>query len=114
MGFFSDLKEDLSQAVNELMPEDEQTGTDEMPAEEAAEVSLDEMLKNIDEIQLPEEEVQQEAEEGSAEFLTRKSLRQKRTRSWSVCWRRKPWQRKRSRPICRRKAWKRAPGKSCR
>ena len=37
MGFFSDLKEDLSQAVNELMPEDEQTGTDEMPAEEAAE-----------------------------------------------------------------------------
>lgn len=74
MGFFSDLKEDLSQAVNELMPEDEQTGTDEMPAEEAAEVSLDEMLKNIDEIQLPEEEVQQEAEEGSAEFLTEEEL----------------------------------------
>ena len=24
MGFFSDLKEDLSQAVNELIPEDEQ------------------------------------------------------------------------------------------
>ena len=74
MGFFSDLKEDLSQAVNELMPEDEQTGTDEMPAEEAAEVSLDEMLKNIDEIQLPEEEVQQEAEEASAEFLTEEEL----------------------------------------
>ena len=26
MGFFSDLKDDLSQAVNELMPEEEQIG----------------------------------------------------------------------------------------
>lgn len=64
MGFFSDLKEDLSQAVNELIPEDEQIKTGEEP-EEAAEVSLDEMLKNIDNIQLPEE-TQQEAVELSA------------------------------------------------
>ena len=47
MGFFSDLKEDLSQAVNELIPEDEQIKTGEEP-EAAPEVSLDEMLKNID------------------------------------------------------------------
>ncbi len=53
MGFFSDLKEDLSQAVNELMPDEEQKGTD-VKKEEA--LSLDEMLKNIDSIELPEEE----------------------------------------------------------
>ena len=76
MGFFSDLKEDLSQAVNELIPEEEQikTGWAEpepeepaaepealrdngtvKPAEQADEVSLEEMLKNIDSIQLPED-----------------------------------------------------------
>ena len=53
MGFFSDLKEDLSQAVNELMPEDEKHKAEEPT--EASEVSLEEMLKNIDEIPFPEE-----------------------------------------------------------
>lgn len=52
MGFFSDLKEDLSQAVNELIPEEEQIRTREEQAEKT-EVSLDEMLKNIDDFQLP-------------------------------------------------------------
>ena len=85
MGFFSDLKEDLSQAVNELMPEEE---TNAVPAEDGGEIqkdtaeqelfaadstpeavpeetqepemgddslSLAEMLKNIDAIQLPDE-----------------------------------------------------------
>ena len=45
MGFFSDLKEDLSQAVNELMPEE----TPEMPAAEhtvAQDMPLDELLTN--------------------------------------------------------------------
>lgn len=83
MGFFSELKEDLSQAVNELMPEEanempkEQTEDVELATLEAelqalestediAEVtvenpvfdddlSLEEMLKNIDAIQIPEE-----------------------------------------------------------
>lgn len=61
MGFFSDLKEDLSQAVNELIPEDEQIKTEDEPKAEEG-LSLDEMLKNIDEIQLPdgaEEEIRQ-------------------------------------------------------
>lgn len=58
MGFFSDLKEDLSQAVNELMPDEEQKGADVKSGEE--EMSLDEMLKNIDSIELPEEEQQTE------------------------------------------------------
>ena len=53
MGFFSDLKEDLSQAVNELMPEDEKHKAEE--STEASEVSLEEMLKNIDEIPFPDE-----------------------------------------------------------
>lgn len=48
MGFFSDLKEDLSQAVNELMPEEEQIKTDNR--------SIDEMLENIDKISLPGQE----------------------------------------------------------
>lgn len=55
MGFFSDLKEDLSQAVNELIPEDEKIRTGEETAQQPS-VSLDEMLKNIDDVQLPEEE----------------------------------------------------------
>lgn len=53
MGFFSDLKEDLSQAVNELIPEEETRAGNE-PGER--EFSLDEMLKNIDDIRLEEEE----------------------------------------------------------
>lgn len=48
MGFFSDLKEDLSQAVNELMPEEEQIKADNR--------SIDEMLENIDKISLPVQE----------------------------------------------------------
>lgn len=75
MGFFSDLKEDLAQAVNELMPEEEQirageeqTGgaqTDE-PQISESELSIDEMLKNIEDIELPEEQTgwqEPEAEE---------------------------------------------------
>ena len=54
MGFFSDLKEDLSQAVNELIPEDEQAKNVDS-TETTDTVSLDEMLKNIDDIQLPVE-----------------------------------------------------------
>ena len=68
MGFFSDLKEDLSQAVNELMPEEEQIKADNR--------SIDEMLENIDKISLPgqeadipeqgtEENVEAAAEDGS-------------------------------------------------
>lgn len=51
MGFFSDLKDDLSQAVNELMPGEEAEGA--QSAQDADTLSLDEMLKNIDSIQLP-------------------------------------------------------------
>lgn len=56
MGFFSDLKEDLSQAVNELMPE-EQRDRKKEATEGAAEpeVSLEEMLENIEDYQLPED-----------------------------------------------------------
>lgn len=56
MGFFSDLKEDLSQAVSELMPEEERNKKEEA-AEESAEpgVSLNEMLENIEDYQLPED-----------------------------------------------------------
>lgn len=60
MGFFSDLKEDLSQAVNELIPDDEKIKGGEEPQEQ--EISLDEMLKNIDDIRLTEEELLSEDE----------------------------------------------------
>ena len=57
MGFFSDLKDDLSQAVNELMP-----GEEPKTVLEEDTVSLDEMLKNIDSIQVPMEEKESEDE----------------------------------------------------
>lgn len=69
MGFFSDLKEDLSQAVNELMPGEEAVNTQDGQAEET--LSLDEMLKNIDSIQLPlEEDVPEESKDAVEETVT--------------------------------------------
>lgn len=68
MGFFSDLKEDLSQAVNELMPEEELALEEAVAAEEASQEAneevmeddvasaLEAMLENIDSIELPEEQ----------------------------------------------------------
>lgn len=87
MGFFSDLKEDLSQAVNELMPEenlDQATAGElkeqpventqgslrkEIPEAQTAEdakdnAALEEMLKNLDSIEIPQE---QKTEEQPAE-----------------------------------------------
>ena len=68
MGFFSDLKEDLSQAVNELMPE---KNLDQAAAEELKEqpventdakdnAALEEMLKNLDSIEMPQAEETEE------------------------------------------------------
>ena len=54
MGFFSDLKEDLSQAVNELMPEDMQA-QDEQPQEQRF-GDLNEMLDRVDSIVVPDVE----------------------------------------------------------
>lgn len=63
MGFFGDLKQDLSQAVNELMPDAEpdnaevsvetEPGTTDLSDQS---LSLEEMLQNIDAIELPEED----------------------------------------------------------
>ena len=58
MGFFSDLKEDLSQAVEELVPEE---GPKEASAEaDASETNfgtdLSDMLDKVDEMEIPEEE----------------------------------------------------------
>lgn len=72
MGFFSDLKEDLSQAVNELMPEEnlDQTTAGELkeqPVENTDakdNAALEEMLKNLDSIEIPQE---QKTEEQPAE-----------------------------------------------
>lgn len=62
MGFFSDLKEDLSQAVNELMPED--TLVQQEAENLEAEISLEEMLENID---LSSENEKQSADEDGVE-----------------------------------------------
>lgn len=68
MGFFSDLKDDLSQAVNELMPEEEamaeaDAAKEETKATEAAETTvngfeadLGEMLDKVEEMEAVEEE----------------------------------------------------------
>lgn len=76
MGFFSDLKEDLSQAVNELMPDEKLEDVKKEKVEET--VSLDEMLQNIDSIQIPEEDgdsgkaesPEQDANASAAAFVT--------------------------------------------
>ena len=58
MGFFSELKSDLSQAVNTLMPEDKPEGegldNDKAPVEAPKPVDLDSMLKRLDDIKLDE------------------------------------------------------------
>ena len=81
MGFFSDLKEDLSQAVNELMPEEaldaamaddtapqdmlseEQLTTEALPVEEMTEsvdsVDLSSMLDKLDEMNIAEEPLEE-------------------------------------------------------
>lgn len=85
MGFFSDLKEDLSQAVNELMPEEgiqtddvirdtEETAPEiEMVAEEESILNnfeLDKLLENVDSIDLAAaEEGDSQEEPDSAKAL---------------------------------------------
>ena len=46
MGFFSDLKDDLSQAVNEMMPEEE--GMASESTDSLADVDLSAMLDKMD------------------------------------------------------------------
>ena len=72
MGFFSELKSDLSQAVNTLMPEDkpeaEGTVKDKEPVEAPKPVDLDSMLNRLDDIKLDEAaDVKKEAEEAFEE-----------------------------------------------
>lgn len=61
MGFFSDLKEDLSQAVNELMPEETEgsaaaaeTLSENSQAQSEEFGNIDEMLERVDSIVVPE------------------------------------------------------------
>ena len=76
MGFFSELKSDLSQAVNTLMPEDkpeaESKSNDKGPVEAPKPVDLDSMLNRLDDIKLDEavdkkEEVKEEVSEAVTE-----------------------------------------------
>jgi len=60
MGFFSDLKEDLSQAVNELMPGEENEEVKEEQVEEA--VSSEESEQNEEEASVLEETVDEDSE----------------------------------------------------
>ena len=94
MGFFSDLKEDLSQAVNELMPEEnldqaaaeelkeqpventQEPLREEIPEAQTAEdakdnAAFEEMLKNLDSIEIPQEQITEEqpAEKVAEEML---------------------------------------------
>ncbi len=73
MGFFSELKSDLSQAVNTLMPEDkpeaESLNEDKAPVEAPKPVDLDSMLNRLDDIKLDEaaEEKKEKVEEAVEE-----------------------------------------------
>lgn len=66
MGFFSDLKQDLSQAVNELMPEEDNTAISFRQAEEEG-ITLEEMIGRIDNI-VPEENAETAEDEGEIQF----------------------------------------------
>ena len=70
MGFFSELKNDLSQAVNTLMPEDkEETATldkdktGDAPTDKPEKVDIDSMLNRLDDIKLDEVSEETKAEE---------------------------------------------------
>ena len=68
MGFFSDLKDDLSQAVNELLPEEELAKESDVKEEETAapeetsetvngfDTDLGAMLDKVEEMEVPEEQ----------------------------------------------------------
>lgn len=91
MGFFSDLKEDLSQAVNELMPEDAEGNVQETAQQEEAQADapeiktdgfgadLNQLLEKVEEIEIPEEEeaiyVAPTAEEKRTDFTAQSSKR---------------------------------------
>ncbi len=66
MGFFSELKSDLSQAVNTLMPEGklepEGADDDKVREENKGPVDLGSMLERLDDIRLDEEETESQAE----------------------------------------------------
>ncbi len=72
MGFFSELKSDLSQAVNTLMPEDkpEAEGLDNKATENKEPVDIDSMLNRLDDIKL--EETTDKTEEDTEEKLEEK------------------------------------------
>ena len=70
MGFFSDLKDDLSQAVNELMPEEGAAEVNQAiaPEEEAAgtakdsfNMDLSQMLDQMGEVEVPVQAVGEES-----------------------------------------------------
>ena len=75
MGFFSELKSDLSQAVNTLMPEDKpeagDLGADKAPVEAPKPVDLDGMLNRLDDIKLDEavEDKKEETVEENVEAI---------------------------------------------
>ena len=55
MGFFSDLKEDLSQAVNELMPEEELKKEEELEEVADEDLAIDEQLSDAEIAELAEQ-----------------------------------------------------------
>jgi cytoskeletal protein CcmA (bactofilin family) len=73
MGFFSELKSDLSQAVNTLMPEGkpetEGADNDRIREENKGPVDLGSMLERLDDIRLDEEETESESASQEAEFF---------------------------------------------
>ena len=72
MGFFSDLKDDLSQAVNEMLPEEE-LSSDVSEAEALTDVDLSSMLDKMEAMDIAEEpavEVQPEIEPAPAPVVS--------------------------------------------
>ena len=68
MGFFSELKSDLSQAVNTLMPEDkpEEETLDDVRKDDGAAVDLNSMLDRLEDVKLPRSEGDDEEPESDS------------------------------------------------
>lgn len=63
MGFFSDLKEDLSQAVSELDPMNTAEAASEQEEEKNSEIDLEALLDNVEEASVKEERAEASSDE---------------------------------------------------
>ena len=86
MGFFSDLKEDLSQAVNELMPEEDLNQGDVAETKEQPVKNMPETTEKV-QTEQPTDATKDNAALEEKQKRHRNSLRKKQRWIWIMCFR---------------------------